>query len=229
MRWKSHVRFGGRAGETHPTKDWTGRSGPTPTPTWRPAPAGSTWRSSSTSSPAGSSAGRPPSRCAPSWPSTPWRWPSGPRTSRPASTGSCITPTAACNTCRSATPNASPTTASSPRSAHAATPTTTPWPRAFIGLYKMRTHHQQGPWRTVDDVEFATLGYVDWFNHRRLHGEITDDNTYVTPAEYEATTTVKQHPPTRRSPNRPGSHQTRGDSVCARWPGCRSACPGSPR
>ena len=34
---------------------------------------------------------------------------------------------------------------------------------------------------------FATLGYIDWFNHRRLHGEITDDNSYTTPAEFEAT------------------------------------------
>ncbi len=30
------------------------------------------------------------------------------------------------------------------------------------------------------------MGYIDWFNHRRLHGEITDDNSYVTPAEFEA-------------------------------------------
>jgi transposase InsO family protein len=37
-----------------------------------------------------------------------------------------------------------------------------------------------------DDVEYATLGYINWFNHRRLHGEITDDNSYVTPAEFEA-------------------------------------------
>ncbi|MHB1511484.1 MAG: hypothetical protein ACYCST_21065 [Acidimicrobiales bacterium] len=28
--------------------------------------------------------------------------------------------------------------------------------------------------------------HIDWFNHRRLHGEITDDNSYVTPAEFEA-------------------------------------------
>jgi hypothetical protein len=30
------------------------------------------------------------------------------------------------------------------------------------------------------------LGYIDWFNHRRLHGEITTDKTYLTPAEFEA-------------------------------------------
>lgn len=33
---------------------------------------------------------------------------------------------------------------------------------------------------------FATLGYIDWFNHRRLDGEITIDNIYVTPTEFEA-------------------------------------------
>ena len=41
--------------------------------------------------------------------------------------------------------------------------------------------------RRLDDIEFATLGYIDWFNHRRLHGEITEDNSYVTPAEFEVT------------------------------------------
>ena len=30
------------------------------------------------------------------------------------------------------------------------------------------------------------MTYVDWFNHRRLHGEITDDTSYTTPAEFEA-------------------------------------------
>ena len=58
---------------------------------------------------------------------------------------------------------------------------------AFNSLYKWELIYPQGPWTGLDDVEFATLGYIDWFNHRRLHGEITNDNTYVTPAEFEAT------------------------------------------
>jgi putative transposase len=58
---------------------------------------------------------------------------------------------------------------------------------AFNSLYKWELIYPQGPWKGLDDVEFATLGYIDWFNHRRLHGEITDDNTYATPAEHEAT------------------------------------------
>jgi putative transposase len=58
---------------------------------------------------------------------------------------------------------------------------------AFNSLFKWELIYPQGPWTGLDDVEFATLGYIDWFNHRRLHGEITDDNTYTTPAESEAT------------------------------------------
>ena len=57
---------------------------------------------------------------------------------------------------------------------------------SFNGLYKWELIYPQGPWRGLDDVEFATMTYIDWFNHRRLHGEITDDNGYTTPAEAEA-------------------------------------------
>ena len=57
---------------------------------------------------------------------------------------------------------------------------------AFNSLYKWELIYPKGPWTGLDDVEFATMGYIDWFNHRRLLGEITDDTTYVTPAEFEA-------------------------------------------
>ena len=57
---------------------------------------------------------------------------------------------------------------------------------SFNGLYKWELIYPQGPWRGIDDVEFATMTYVDWFNHRRLHGEITDNTNYTTPAEFEA-------------------------------------------
>ena len=40
---------------------------------------------------------------------------------------------------------------------------------------------RQGPWTTVEDVELATLGWVHWHNHQRLHGYLGD----VPPAEYE--------------------------------------------
>ena len=57
---------------------------------------------------------------------------------------------------------------------------------SFNGLYKWELIYRQGPWRGLDDVEFATMTYVDWFNHQRLHGEITTDASYTTPAEFEA-------------------------------------------
>jgi putative transposase len=51
-----------------------------------------------------------------------------------------------------------------------------------IGLYKTELVHRRGPWRTIDDLELATLEYIDWFNHRRLHGELG----MIPPAEHEA-------------------------------------------
>ena len=56
---------------------------------------------------------------------------------------------------------------------------------SFHGLYKWELIYRHGPWRGLDDVEFATLAYVDWFNHRRLHGEILDGPGYTAPAAFE--------------------------------------------
>lgn len=38
---------------------------------------------------------------------------------------------------------------------------------SIIGLFKTEVSRRRGPWRSVDAVEFATLAWVDWFNHRR--------------------------------------------------------------
>ncbi len=51
----------------------------------------------------------------------------------------------------------------------------------IIGLYKAEVIHHRGPWRSVDAVEYATLEWVDWFNHRRLLEPIGN----VPPAELE--------------------------------------------
>jgi len=53
---------------------------------------------------------------------------------------------------------------------------------SIIGLYKTEVIHRKGPWRHLENVEFATLTWVDWFNTRRLLEPIG----YVPPAEYEA-------------------------------------------
>ena len=56
---------------------------------------------------------------------------------------------------------------------------------AFNSFYRWELTHPKGPWTGLDDVEFATMGYIDRFNHWRVHGEITDDNSNVTPSEFE--------------------------------------------
>jgi putative transposase len=52
---------------------------------------------------------------------------------------------------------------------------------SIIGLYKTEVIHRRGPWRRLDDVEYATLEWVAWFNHRRLLESIGN----MPPAEFE--------------------------------------------
>jgi transposase InsO family protein len=52
----------------------------------------------------------------------------------------------------------------------------------IIGRYKTELIRRRGPWRGLDEVEYATLEWVDWFNHRRLLEPIG----HIPPAEFEA-------------------------------------------
>jgi putative transposase len=52
---------------------------------------------------------------------------------------------------------------------------------SIIGLYKTEVIHRRGPWRQLDEVEYATLDWVDWFNNRRLLSSIGN----IPPAELE--------------------------------------------
>jgi putative transposase len=52
---------------------------------------------------------------------------------------------------------------------------------SVIGLFKTELIKPGGPWRTAEQVEIATLDYVDWFNHRRLYEACGD----IPPAELE--------------------------------------------
>jgi putative transposase len=60
----------------------------------------------------------------------------------------------------------------------------------IIGLYKTELVRRRGPWKGLDEVEYATLEWVDWFNHRRLLEPIG----YVPPAEFEATFQREEDP-----------------------------------
>jgi putative transposase len=53
---------------------------------------------------------------------------------------------------------------------------------SVIGLYKTEVIHHRSPWRHLDDVEYATLDWVYWFNNRRLLEPIGN----VPPAEFES-------------------------------------------
>ena len=52
----------------------------------------------------------------------------------------------------------------------------------IIGLFKTEIIHRRGPWRNLEAVEYATLEWIDWFNHRRLLEPIGN----IPPAELEA-------------------------------------------
>jgi putative transposase len=56
---------------------------------------------------------------------------------------------------------------------------------SIIGLFKTEaittTVFHDGPYKTLADIEYATAGWVDWYNHRRLHGSLG----MLTPVEYE--------------------------------------------
>ena len=61
---------------------------------------------------------------------------------------------------------------------------------AFNSLFKAELIRNKGPWRSINDIEIAVAEYIDWFNHRRLHGELG----HVPPAEYEARHSAPQTP-----------------------------------
>jgi transposase InsO family protein len=52
---------------------------------------------------------------------------------------------------------------------------------SIIGLFKTEVIWRRGPWKTIDEVEYATCDWVDWYNNRRLLESIGD----IPPAELE--------------------------------------------
>ena len=58
-----------------------------------------------------------------------------------------------------------------------------------IGLFKTELIRPRGPWKGLEDVELATLEWVDWHNHRRLHTACHD----MPPVEHEQIY-YRQHP-----------------------------------
>ena len=61
---------------------------------------------------------------------------------------------------------------------------------SIIGLYKTEVVCRHGPFKTLAQVEYALMEWVDWYNNGRLHSRLG----YLTPAEYEAAYYAQQLP-----------------------------------
>ena len=61
---------------------------------------------------------------------------------------------------------------------------------SVIGLYKTEVIRRRGPWRGLEDVEYATLEWIDWYNNRRLLEPIG----YLPPLEHERNYYQQQQP-----------------------------------
>lgn len=79
---------------------------------------------------------------------------------------------------------------------------------SVVGLYKTECVKNDGPFRTLDELELATLSWVHWFNHNRLHSSID----YLTPTEKENEYYRQNAPRQQTLPGEHTLHQTRGDS-----------------
>jgi hypothetical protein len=80
------------------------------------------------------------------------------------------------------------------------------------GLYKTELIRQRGPWRTVEDVELATLGWVDWYNQRRLHGACNG----VRQSSMKRCSTVNRQPHPRRE-NQPRESPSNPERLTPTW------------
>ncbi|RFU22404.1 hypothetical protein D0Z06_07160 [Geodermatophilus marinus] len=106
---------------------------------------------------------------------------------------------------------------------------------AFNSLFKAELVRNRGPWKGIDDLEIAVAEYIDWFNHRRLHGELglshrpstrtpstgTTPRRLPSPRQFRASTEpgARQPWPSRRADRRPPRCRTGGThDACG---GCR--------
>lgn len=73
---------------------------------------------------------------------------------------------------------------------------------SVIGLYKLECVRRDGPFRSTDDLELATLAWVHWFNEQRLHSSIG----LVPPVEFETEHYRRINSPRHPSPGELASH-----------------------
>ncbi len=82
---------------------------------------------------------------------------------------------------------------------------------SVIGLYKTELIKPRGPWRTAEQVELATLDYVDWYNQRRL----SEACGTFHPPNSKPPTTVRTTASPRPANNKPSLRTRRGGSFAS--------------
>ncbi len=73
---------------------------------------------------------------------------------------------------------------------------------SLVGLYKTECVKIDGPFRTVDELELATLSWVHWFNENRLYSSIG----YLTPIEAEEQYYRENNPQSQPTLGEPALH-----------------------
>ena len=77
---------------------------------------------------------------------------------------------------------------------------------ALHSLFKDELVRNLGPWKGIDDLEIAVAEYIDWFNHRRLHGE----PGHIPPVEAENNFYAQLPAISQMERVKPSLHKTRG-------------------
>jgi len=78
---------------------------------------------------------------------------------------------------------------------------------AFSSLFKADLLRYRGPWKNIDDLEIVVAEYIDWFNYRRLYGELGPvpplnyETNYRSHNLTEATSSAKFTPPSNPVPD----------------------------
>lgn len=85
-----------------------------------------------------------------------------------------------------------------------------------IGLYKTELIHRHGPWKGLDDVELATMEYIDWYNNRRLHSALPGPSTrrIRSPLPHRDQLSYPHSSHVTRSPRNPARFRKRSVACC---------------
>ena len=100
----------------------------------------------------------------------------------------------------------------------------------IFGLYKTEVIRRRGPWRNPEEVEYATLEWVDWFNHRRLFEPIGNIPRWSSNSSTINAKKVRSWRPdsTNGVSEEPGAVQSSHLMRRRNFPGRHSACCGRP-